>query len=288
MFLNNSLLFNEISKNLDLKDILNLRLVSSSFKSMSDDYLKNQKSLSIYIGEFDDDRYLNEINLLKSNYKFEHRFLIRKKSSTKLIQFIKKLTKLFPNIEELCLLEGKLKEKSFSSALISKWKNLKKFFSAMSYITGIRTFSDNSYFKIFNCLKSLETLVIYVDQIDILSYHSALSRKNGCNFKNSPFLNRIKHLFLPSIEWLKDVTKCPNLVSLGFHRIPEEAPKFWFARIQNLYILFCWDDMFDPLLDFVKKLSSVNSQNLVSFGFNHFVSFSFYSFCFLLLIISKF
>ena len=107
-------------------------------------------------------------------------------------------------------------------------------------------------FESLKNLESLETLVIldpYSDTYIRLEKHS--------------FLNRVKNLFLPSIDWLENVTECSNLKSLGFQNIPGEAPEFWFSRIQNFYILFCYYDMFDPLLNFVKKLSLVNLKHLI-------------------------
>ena len=259
-------------KNLGLEELLKLRLVCSSWKAMVDDYFSKQKSLCLFVGCFYEES-LKDIALLKANYEFKNGFVIKRrfyKKPRKNKKFEKTIVKLFPNIQELCLgmegvgsVSGPYPEVGY---LLSKWINMKKLL-----LNGFNSVRLMNAYEVLDDLKSLETLVV----LDYNYENHWIPMK----LMKQPFFKQLKHLFIPTVAWLEDTTKCSNLTSLGFIQFgfdvfsPGIKMKF-FKNILNFYCLVDLDSgtHFNDLLLFLSKLSRV-SKNMVSFGFDFQVCF---------------
>ena len=259
-----------ILDHLFLEDILKFRLVCSSFKHIVDDYLSNQESLLIFIGEMHA-TYLHKISSMSSNYKFCNRLIIFRKKLNKdqEVEFQNNVLKLFPHIRQFFLFENFLpfdsdiNLKPLAQGLISQWKQINKLILCFSTRDRSSTYFEASFFKCLNDLESLETLVIYDSRLTNLFDYSIIA-----SFNNQPFLNRVKNLFLPVIDWLQNFKGSSNITSLGFQTVPEEEiPEFLFEKLENIY----YSDTYleEGLLEFLYNLSLVNSTNLSSFGFDY-------------------
>ena len=263
MFPNNCSVFDSVLKKLTLQDIMKLRLVCSSFKLMVDDYLKKQNSLNIFFTKLDDDD-VQEITAMKSVFKLGNHLMINRDvlHPNNYRQFAKDITKFLPNIRELFILEANHRYRGIIIDLIETWKNINKLIMSIPNIILDPKNLNDSLFKAFNALQSLETFVI-------LDPHFI----SPITLKNQAYLNRVKNLFVPSIGWLENVQQNSNLKSLGFHRIPSEVPKFWFGKLERVYFSLDMMRFYSSLLNFVRKLRLVNDDNLTSFTYLYFVSF---------------
>ena len=253
--MDNFLVFRNIVKYLNLNDILNIRQINANFMYLVDDYLNNIEALTIFCRKYTP-VWTEEYCMLRFNYRFRKSLVYDAQTKDTYGCEENFLTALMPNIKQFSIfylpdLNSKLLELKL---LLPKWRQITKIMVTIPY----REDEIHEMLKNFNVLESLETFVIY-NEVYLL---------NDLRLREEPFLSRIKHMFVPKIEWLDDVSNILNLESLGISRYSTNLNKVLFENLQTFLILDCFPGSLDKRSEFViflYNLHAVCKDNLRSF-----------------------
>ena len=256
----NRVVFFEILNKLNLNEIVGLRSVCSSWKNGIDDYLSNVKTLILT-----DENYNSCYTSIEINEFLNIKLINNFRNSVQIVNFHecfeKNVTKLFPNIQILCILfpsESVAVETRIHNHFLCTWKSLQVIFLLKS-----SEFSSPSIQEPLNRLESLERLIVFSWRVE-----------QTFTFIENQFLQQIQHLYLPSIECLQNVRHLPKLVSLGFYDFPNSFPENLFSNIKHLnlfvYKLFNSAKCFCNFNNFLKNLHDVARLSLCSIEFRYF------------------
>ena len=253
--MDNCLVFREILKNLELKDILSLRRVNHKSKEYVEQYLLEERSFTILYNETFT-KFTKQYSLLRFNYGF-HKSIVYRIKKTDSVKYNENfLTKFMPNITELCIIdeEGEEDVKPLKFEILLKNWNIIKIMLSLPFTQN----EVSKYLKPLNVLKSLETFVIYN-----ISVHLGRIR-----LPNESFFARIKNIHVPYSDWLHDIVdSLVKLEHLGVEYYTPNLNQELFSKIKTFLTLdcFCYEGTQDEeFLAYLKELLNVSQTNIVS------------------------